>query len=601
MDPSPLQMESTHWMRITLSAAICAITCLLMNPASAQSARDGRGWPRTVTTPKGDRVAFSQPQVDDWNDGTIHAKIATEIQLAKQDKPCHGTINIYAHTTIDRDDRVVTLQEILIPALRFPVEANAIDPLRSAATWALQSARLEIGFDDLVVSMREQAFPAGDAIKLCDVPPKIIFRDSLAASPPDISDQFSEVVATDGPPKFATIVPNQLEGIENSQSLLFRDAEGIFFLLVSGRWLSADSLDSASWTSWTSWTFVQPALLPAAFAAIAESSRWAEALASVPNTPASRIAVLANSLASERTLPRNATMAVRWQGDPNFIEVDDSGLSCATNTDSVVLKIAASYYCLSGGAWFGATAPLGPWNLCATLPESIASIAIESPLFFVRFVTISGTTAQTITYRSTSGSRCAFMANGLVVYGTGYPVAVEFAKIESLPTPTYGSAMWWNPWTLDWCKGFGGVNSASQPAQPPSLKPDSPSLKPDSPSLKPDLSRENNFIGLDGRVYAHRDGKWWRNQSSGEWIEWTEKRSTLRVLATDLAARQAAIATATTFENWKRKQAAIQSGSHNAFNRCAVMDSLRPSTAHYQLSAGATHTEPSVPEKAGAP
>ena len=529
-------------------------------------------WPRTATSPTGDEVTFSQPQVDEWRDGMLYAKVATRVQLANASSSVEGTVSLRARTTINHGDRTVTLRDITVPALRFPADENQIKALQNAATGLLKIAPITVAFDDLVASMQTQAFPTSASTIISNDPPRVVFRDSLIANIGGLSDSSVETIQSDGALKFDPIVANQLEGAANTSSLLFRDREGTYYLLVSGRWLTADSVDSAAWT------FLDPAQLPPAFALIPESSRWAEALASVPNTPANNIALLATSFPSERTLPRSTTISVEWQGEPQFIATDLPTLFCATNSNALVLKLEKDFYCNSLDAWFAASNPSGPWSVCVKIPRAIASLQIKSPLFEYRFIQVAESTPKTVTFRSTSGARSEFVHDGVVVYGTGFAIPAEIAGIKAFSSASYGRGMWWNPWML----GFSGDSCISIPL----------AEKVATEALVPNPAQENHFVGLDGRVYAHRGDLWFRNMSDGQWVELTEQRSTLRVLKSDFAARQAAIKNRRGFLEWIAKQDALRLKSVDGCGRVLSMDGARPSTNGYRCAISNEKIEP---------
>ena len=529
-------------------------------------------WPRTATSATGDTVTFSQPQVDEWRDGMLYAKVATRVQLANASSSVEGTVSLCARTTINHGDRTVTLRDITVPALRFPADENQIKALQNAATGLLKIAPITVTFDDLVASMQTQAFPTSTSTIISNDPPRIIFQDSLVAKVVAFSDSSLEIIQSDGALMFDPIVANQLEGAANTSSLLFRDREGTYYLLVSGRWLTADSVDSAAWT------FLDPAQLPPAFASIPESSRWAEALASVPNTPANNIALLATSFPSERTLPRSTTISVEWQGEPQFIATDLPTLFCATNSNALVLKLEKDFYCNSLDAWFAASNPSGPWSVCVKIPRAIASLQIKSPLFEYRFIQVAESTPKTVTFRSTSGARSEFVHDGVVVYGTGFAIPAEIAGIKAFSSASYGRGMWWNPWML----GFSGDSCISIPL----------TEKVATEALVPNPAQENHFVGLDGRVYAHRGDLWFRNMSDGQWVELTEQRSTLRVLKSDFAARQAAVKNRRGFLEWIAKQDALRLKSVDGCGRVLSMDGARPSTNGYRCAISNEKIEP---------
>lgn len=556
-----------------IAAACLFLVSLFAQSTIAFAIDDVRvAWPRTATSAIGDKVTFSQPQVDEWRDGMLYVKVATKVQLANAVSSFEGTVSLRARTTINHGDRTVTLRDITVPALRFPANDDQIKSLQNAVTGSLKNAAITVAFDDLVASMQTQAFPTPASTIISNDPPRVVFRDSLIANVGGLSDSSVETIQSDGALKFDSIVAGQLEGAANTSTLFFRDQEGTYYLLVSGRWLTADSVDSAAWT------FLEPAQLPTAFASIPESSRWAEALASVPNTPANRIALLAASLPSERTLPRSTTINVQWQGEPQFIATDTANVFCATNANELVLKLGKDFYCNTLDAWFIAANPNGPWLVCVKIPRAIASLQIQSPLFEYRFIQVADSTPTTVTFRSTSGAHREFVHDGVVVFGTGFAIPAEMAGIKPFSMQTHGRGMWWNPWML----GFSGDSCISIPI----------AEKIAAEALVPNSTEENHFVGLDGRVYAHRKDLWFRNSPDGQWIELTEQRSTLRVLKSDFEARQAAIKNRRGFFEWMAKQDALRLKSIDGCGRVLSMDGARPSTNGYRCAISAEKTEP---------
>ena len=97
-----------------------AISNSALNAAAPLLDETRLAWPRTGVTATGERVTFSQPQVDEWSGGIINAKFATQVQLTQASPVVQGTVNVRARTSINRGNRTVTLRSITVPALRFP-------------------------------------------------------------------------------------------------------------------------------------------------------------------------------------------------------------------------------------------------------------------------------------------------------------------------------------------------------------------------------------------------------------------------------------------------------------------------------------------------
>ena len=105
---------------------------------------------------------------------------------------------------------------------------------------------------------------------------------------------------TSGLPDYQPIRGTELLYAADSDSLLFfHKTERRFYLLLSGRWFTSESLRGP-------WNYLSPHDLPSDFAKIPPSSPQAIVLASVPNTPQAELAVIANSVPTTATVNRRS-------------------------------------------------------------------------------------------------------------------------------------------------------------------------------------------------------------------------------------------------------------------------------------------------------
>jgi len=109
----------------------------------------------------------------------------------------------------------------------------------------------------------------------------------------------AELIQTEGPPNLVPIEGTALMQIQNSDNaLFFYDLNQRYYVLISGRWFDASSLDG-------SWGFVPYNELPKDFAKIPPTHPKANVLVSVPGTPQANEAVIANSIPQTATVQRN--------------------------------------------------------------------------------------------------------------------------------------------------------------------------------------------------------------------------------------------------------------------------------------------------------
>ncbi len=104
----------------------------------------------------------------------------------------------------------------------------------------------------------------------------------------------TELIETKGEPAYKPIPGTGLEYAENTNGNLFR-LSSEYYILISGRWFKGASLEGP-------WTFVSGSDMPADFAKIPQDSPKATVLASVPGTPESKDALIANSIPRRRLL-----------------------------------------------------------------------------------------------------------------------------------------------------------------------------------------------------------------------------------------------------------------------------------------------------------
>src|SRR4029453_11060315 len=100
-----------------------------------------------------------------------------------------------------------------------------------------------------------------------------------------------------------------------------------------------------------------------------------------------------------------------------------------------------SYYLCQSGVWFTSTAVTGPWIVAAWVPATIYTIPPASPVYYVRYVQVYGSTPTVGYVGYTPGYTGAIVYNGVVVYGTGYVYTPGMGTAWSGPPCPYGSGV----------------------------------------------------------------------------------------------------------------------------------------------------------------
>lgn len=287
-----------------------------------------------------------------------------------------------------------------------------------------------------------------------------VARPTLAAGPVPaivVATEPTELVVIDGAPEWTAVPGTALEFVTNTTGNLFRSGvDGPCFVLLSGRWFRAATLAGP-------WAHVPQGELAPDFARIPDDSPKENVKASVAGTAQAEEAVIANSIPETSEVQRAAAkFTPKIDGAPVWKPVDaahsgPADLSYVENSPTPILRVRAdTFYALDRGVWFSATAVAGPWVVAITVPQAIYAIPASSPLHYVTYVRIYGSTPTVVTVGYTPGYYGTVVADGVVVYGTGYVYSpwVGTYWIGAPITYGYGCAVTYTPWG-GWAVAFG--------------------------------------------------------------------------------------------------------------------------------------------------
>ena len=268
----------------------------------------------------------------------------------------------------------------------------------------------------------------------------------------------AEMIEFKGEPVYKAIPGTGLEYAENTNGNVFKLGND-YYLLISGRWFKSASLSGA--TPNGPWTFVDGKDLPGDFAKIPLDSPKSTVLASVPGTPQSKEAIIANSIPQTAAITRSeAKLTVQYDGEATFVPIEGTSMSYAKNTSAPVIKVSDNnYYCVEAGVWFKGPTPQGPWRIADTVPPEIYDIPPSSPIYYVTYVKVYNSTPEVVYVGYTPGYYGTVVSSSTttVVYGTGwyYPPYISPTVWYGWPY-TYGvGAGFTYTTTTGWSFGFG--------------------------------------------------------------------------------------------------------------------------------------------------
>ena len=283
--------------------------------------------------------------------------------------------------------------------------------------------------------------------------------DTSPPPPPPVivtATEPTELVVTQGPPKWQTTAGGKLLYVENTETPWIRETEGQYnYLLIAGRWFRSSSTLGP-------WSSVRADSLPKAFQDIPAESPIGGVRSSVALTVEAQDALLDLEIPQTTAVQRSkATLTVKYDGEPKFTDIAGTSVAYAVNTQSQVLRVAGAYYACDNAVWFKSWSPQGPWTVADSIPKAeIGKIPPSSPVYNLTFVDVYGSTPDVVYVGYTPGYTGSYAYYGVPVYGTGYYYPPYVGPTVYYPYPvTYGVAVSYNPYTgygmgATWATGF---------------------------------------------------------------------------------------------------------------------------------------------------
>ena len=337
-------------------------------------------WPRVVSN---DDTTFTiyQPQIDKFDAAVLEARAAVQVETKVGDKTqtTYGVIWIKANVSIDKESRLVRLDDIQVVRANFPTAGDKADQyleVLRANTEPGRTVSLERIEANLAVT---QADKKGDAVPLKNDPPRIYYRTTPAV-----------LVLIDGDPALRPV--EGAEGVQrviNTRGLILK-AGGVFYMPIADRWLTA----AAATGPWRMASAAPPPV-QAIRDAIAKDENQSQ-VDLMEETSDDVKGVLAEGRAPEIIVSTTPAELVVTQGEPQMKPVTGTQLLYVTNTTGDLLFNLAdqSYYVPLTGRWFRAKTLEGPWTFIDgdKLPPDFAKIPETDPKSNV-LATVPGTPA----------------------------------------------------------------------------------------------------------------------------------------------------------------------------------------------------------------
>jgi len=253
----------------------------------------------------------------------------------------------------------------------------------------------------------------------------------------------AELINLDGKPQFEEVQGTNLRWIRNTESDMFQYQKKDVYVLLSGRWFTTVDPKKGPWKFATN-------TLPADFKSIPSGHPRSRVLAAVPGTTEAAQAMLLAQVPTTAKVDAKTLKApdVKYDGEPRFKPIKDTGVSYAENSGYDVLMVNNLYYLCYQAVWFMSATPTGPWEVTTKIPPEIYNIPGDSPVHNVTYVTVIDDDPNYPTYGYTAGYVGVTIAFGCAMWGTGWYYPPYYHGGIYYPRPmAYGCGATYNPWT----------------------------------------------------------------------------------------------------------------------------------------------------------
>src|SRR5580704_9390499 len=112
-------------------------------------------WPKTITAADGSIIKIYEPQPESFKGNILKARAAISIIENGKTDPTFGTFWAVATVETDRDSRVMSIQSVKIPNIKFPgqEDPNMISSLKTTLETQLPQAAGDISLDEILSSL----------------------------------------------------------------------------------------------------------------------------------------------------------------------------------------------------------------------------------------------------------------------------------------------------------------------------------------------------------------------------------------------------------------------------------------------------------------
>jgi len=347
---------------------IARVAALLL--AAGTVSAEELGWPVEIDAEGGWTVTLYQPQVDGLDGNDLQSRAAVSVVGPGVPEPVFGAVWISARLDVDRAARLVLIESVKVPDVRFPeASEEGKEQLAKLLEREMPSWDLEISLDRFIASLEMiENNPSVEGLK--HEPPVILWSDTPAV-----------LVSIDGEPELRKNPwlrgqKHDILHVANSPFPILYDTRGELYYLYGGGelWYRAKDV-KGPWS-------VTRAIPSTVKFQIPEQLRAETASTSAGGT------------APEIIVVTEPSELIVTDGEPAWAEIDGLDLEYMSNANTAVIREEKTglIHVVLSGRWFSSQSTEGPWQFVPPdeVPSSFGRIPASSAVGGVR-VHVAGT------------------------------------------------------------------------------------------------------------------------------------------------------------------------------------------------------------------
>ena len=170
--------KASGWTRVRYTfSVLCCFLAITLPSVLAQTSSDADpGWPRELDA-RGFHIVVYQPQVDQWKKNHLEARAAVTVTRPGEPTAQYGIVSLTARTDVDKESRMVTLEDLKVSSVSFPAAKSQESELERAIRDGLPDWPRTITLDRLLAELAmTQAEVDNESVVVKNDPPKILVQ-----------------------------------------------------------------------------------------------------------------------------------------------------------------------------------------------------------------------------------------------------------------------------------------------------------------------------------------------------------------------------------------------------------------------------------------